>query len=76
MCPGEAYIPSRVKDVASTKDGIWRLARWARNRGATRSFTPPLRKTNGEMEHDYGAKAEMFKEAFFPLPPEVDLSDI
>jgi hypothetical protein len=28
------------------------------------------------LEHDHHAKADMFKAAFFPPPPEVDLSDV
>jgi hypothetical protein len=67
---------SRVEEASSTQEGLWRLARRPRKREIRHSFTPPLRRADGTLEHEHGAKAEMLREAFFPPPPEVDLSDI
>jgi hypothetical protein len=66
---------ARVREAASSQDEIWKLARWARNRRPKQPFTPPLSKPDDDKEHDHQAKAGMFRAAFFPPPPEVDLSD-
>ena len=66
---------TRVQEETATQGGLWKLARWARNRGPRQPFTPPLQ--NGEeLEFDHRAKAEIFRATFFPPPPEVDLADI
>jgi hypothetical protein len=67
---------SRVEEVAATPDGLWRLAKWVRERGTMQSFTSLLQKPDGTLEHSHKAKARMLKDAFFLLPSEVDLSDI
>ncbi|EDN08137.1 predicted protein [Histoplasma mississippiense (nom. inval.)] len=41
----------------------------------TQAFTPPLRRSDNDLEHDHQAKANLFKETFFPPQPDVDLSD-
>ena len=66
----------RVREATATQDGLWRIARWARKRGIRQSFTPPLTTPLGQLEHDHRAKAQLFKDAFFPPPPSVDLSDV
>ncbi len=71
----EAYR-TRVKEVTVTPNGLWKLTRRARKRGTQQYFTPPLRKPDGILEHDHRAKGQMFREAFLPPPPEVDLSDM
>ncbi|KAJ1706371.1 putative reverse transcriptase [Aspergillus flavus] len=56
--------------------GIWRVAKWARNRGArTASTIPTLIGPHGPADTTE-AKAETLREAFFPEPPPADLSDI
>jgi len=60
---------ARVREATTTPHGLWRLARWARKRHAGYSFTPPLEKADGTLEHDHEAKARMFRDAFFPPPP-------
>ena len=64
-----------VREAAATGEGLWKIAKWARRRGAKQNFTPPLTTPQGDLEHDHKAKAHLFKEAFFPPPPRVDLSD-
>jgi hypothetical protein len=61
--------------VEIPEDGLWKLAKWARKRGSRKFSTPPLQKPNSSMEHDHRAKAQIFKDTFFPPPPEADLTD-
>jgi hypothetical protein len=57
--------------------GMWRLAKWARNRkGSYEKGVTPALKTNGELAETVEAKAAAFQQAFFPQPPDADLSDI
>jgi hypothetical protein len=59
------------------ESNLWSLARWARNKGVTRnSCTPTIRTANWHMAQDTVGKAAAFQAAFFPKPPEADLSDI
>lgn len=55
---------------------VWRIARWSQNREPQSTLIPPLQHPDGQLETDAARKLELFKEAFFPPPPEVDLSDI
>ena len=56
--------------------GIWRVAKWARNRGARAANTiPTLIGPQGPADTTE-AKVEILREAFFPEPPPADLSDI
>ncbi|EIT74601.1 reverse transcriptase [Aspergillus oryzae 3.042] len=56
--------------------GIWRVAKWARDRGARAASTiPTLIGPHGPADTTE-AKAETLREAFFPEPPPADLSDI
>jgi hypothetical protein len=66
---------SRVREPTTTPQSLWRLTRWARKRNAGHPFTPPLERPDATLEHDHEVKARMFRDAFFPPPPEVDLSD-
>ncbi|EDN04466.1 predicted protein [Histoplasma mississippiense (nom. inval.)] len=66
---------ARVREVSDSPHGLWRLARWARRRGTRQAFTPPLRRSDNSLEHNHQAKANLFKETFFPPQPNVDLSD-
>ena len=61
--------------------GMWRLAKWARNRTGAyeRGLTPSLKiqdpQTPGKLAETVDQKAEAFRMAFFPQPPPADLSD-
>ncbi|GFF96865.1 pol-like protein [Aspergillus lentulus] len=66
----------RVKEATSSLDSLWRIARWARSREPRTILVPPLQRPDGGLETDATKKLEMFKEAFFLPPPEVDLTDI
>ncbi|KAJ5598905.1 reverse transcriptase [Penicillium lagena] len=58
--------------------GMWRLAKWARNRTGSydRGVTPTLKQTNGTIAETVEEKSAAFQQAFFPQLPDADLSDI
>ncbi|EDN02399.1 predicted protein [Histoplasma mississippiense (nom. inval.)] len=66
---------ARVREVSDSPHGLWKLARWARRRGTRQASTPPLRRSDNGLEHNHQAKANLFKETFYPTQPNVDLSD-
>lgn len=57
-------------------EGFWKLARWARRRGAVQpTYTPTLHI--GDQTYDTPErKAQVLGETLLPMPPEADLSDI
>lgn len=56
--------------------GLWRMSKWARNRGQEQSsIMPPLKTADGIAEST-SEKVQALRKAFFPTPPEADLSDI
>ncbi|OQD75645.1 hypothetical protein PENDEC_c006G04633 [Penicillium decumbens] len=57
--------------------GMWRLAKWARNRDGAyeRGITPSLKQLDGTVAETVDEKASAFQAAFFPQPPPADLSD-
>lgn len=65
----------RIKDATSSTEGLWKIARWARNREPRSTCIPPLQRPDGQMETDATKKLDLFRQAFFPPPPEVDLED-
>src|SRR5579862_9210126 len=67
---------AQIEKAASTTQGLWNLARWAKNRTSHQSFTLPIRKCDGTLEDDPSEKATIFRQTFFPQPPEADLSDL
>lgn len=69
------YHRRRVKDATSSTEGLWKIARWARNREPRSACVPPLQRPDGQMETNATKKLELFRQAFFPPPPEVDLED-
>lgn len=58
--------------------GLWRLAKWARNRHGSyeKGITPALKRPNGSLAESVDDKADTFRGAFFPQPPPPDLTDI
>lgn len=70
------HARARIKDATSSEEGLWKLARWARNREPRSSVIPPLQGPDGQIETEASKKLELFRQAFFPPPPRVDLDDI
>jgi ribonuclease HI len=66
-----------VKDAINQgPQGLWRMSKWARNRGQEQSsIMPPLKTADGIAEST-DEKVQALREAFFPTPPIADLSDI
>lgn len=65
----------RVSQVTDEKS-LWSLAKWARIRENPRAaFTPDLKDKQGILVSETLEKMEVLQEAFFPKPPEADLSD-
>jgi hypothetical protein len=59
--------------------GLWRVSKWARNRGQQQqgSVMPALKTGDGSNDAETNkAKANTLRSVFFPQPPEADLSDI
>jgi exonuclease III len=67
------------KRVQQTVDlgpqGMWRIAKWARNRGGQAGIIPTLRQ-EGRTAETAEQKVNLLRETFFPPPPPADLSDI
>jgi hypothetical protein len=70
------YHRKRVKEATGSLDSLWKITRWARSREPRTTLIPPLQRPDGGLETDATNKLEMFKQAFFPPPPDVDLTDI
>ena len=67
-----------ISAVTESPLGIWKLARWAKDRSQKPREIPkmpPLRH-GGQTAETFEEKAEMLKAKFFPPPPPADLSDI
>jgi ribonuclease HI len=68
----------RVEEAAESPEKIWRLAKWARTRGIEAPrITPAIRHPTTLHEiTEPEDKADLFRDTFFPTPPEADLRDI
>ncbi|KAB2110395.1 hypothetical protein AG0111_0g1384 [Alternaria gaisen] len=68
----------QVEQAAKSLEALWRLVKWAKTRGnEVPVVTPAIRHPETQEEIvDPEAKADVFREAFFPVPPEADLEDI
>lgn len=67
-----------METAAESPEGLWKIARWARIREAQSTGTTPAIQ-HPETQHETtepSDKAKMFKEVFFPAPPEANLEDI
>jgi len=63
--------------VAQGPQGLWKVSKWARNRGQQQGTTMPALKThNDAMAETNESKVNTLRSVFFPEPPEADLSDI
>lgn len=56
----------RVQEATESSQGLWKLAKWARNREQRQPFTPPLRYDNGPLKTEIKDKVELLKASFFP----------
>ncbi|KAJ6436234.1 reverse transcriptase [Purpureocillium lavendulum] len=68
----------KVEQAAESPELLWRIAKWARNRQCQTSAITPALKDPATLEtaSTPGEKAELFRKAFFPKPPEANLEDI
>ena len=68
----------RVEQAAKSPEALWRLANWARARSnRPPAVTPIIRNPETQQEVTNPAeKANIFRNTFFPTPPEADLGDI
>ncbi|QQK42176.1 reverse transcriptase [Penicillium digitatum] len=72
------YHRRKVQEVIEEgPGGMWRMSKWARNRqGAYDQGVTPSIKIPGGLAETVEEKAAAFQQAFFPVPPPADLSDI
>ena len=67
----------RVEEISSSKSGLWKLVKWAKNRHIVApTCTPTLQKPDGGFAHQAQEKAETLRQTFFPSPRRADLLDI
>ena len=68
----------RIEQASQTPEVLWRLANWARTRGDKPPVvTPAIKHPDTQQEiTDPAKKADLFRDTFFPTPPEADLRDV
>lgn len=68
----------QIEKAMESTEAMWKLAKWARNRGdVTMTTTPALKDpSTGRECTDAAEKAQLLKATFFPTPPKPDLQDI
>jgi ribonuclease HI len=67
----------RVEEASSSKSGLWKLVKWAKNRHVVSpTCTPTLVGPGGRIARQAKEKAETLRQSFFPPPLRADLSDI
>ncbi|EKG09366.1 Reverse transcriptase, partial [Macrophomina phaseolina MS6] len=68
---------TKIESAATKDNGIWRVAKWAQNRETNQSsHMPALRRPDSNYAEQPKEKLDTLREAFFPEPPQADLSDI
>lgn len=67
-----------VERASESPEALWRMAKWARNRTTQApEVTPTLEHPDtSQMVSDPAEKAEVFRKAFFPSPPEAEIGGI
>jgi ribonuclease HI/exonuclease III len=68
----------QVETAAESPEGLWKIAKWARTRETQSARTTPAiehPETQREITEPRD-KAELFKDVFFPAPPEANLDDV
>jgi len=68
----------KVERASESPEALWKMAKWARNRTIQApEITPILEHPDtSQMVSEPAEKAEIFKRAFFPSPPEAEIGDI
>ena len=66
----------RVETASESIEGLWKVAKWAKNSSPRSSYVPPLRNQDGNLEDGIEGKVDVLKGTFFPEPPEADLTDL
>ncbi|KAJ3453598.1 hypothetical protein MRS44_017845 [Fusarium solani] len=68
----------KVERASESPEALWKMAKWARNRTIQApEITPILEHPDtSQMVSEPAEKAEIFKRAFFPSPPEAEIRDI
>ncbi|OAQ57920.1 reverse transcriptase [Pochonia chlamydosporia 170] len=67
----------RIEEASLSKNGLWKLVKWAKNRHETLpACTPALVKPDGKLVYRPEEKAELLRQSFFPPPRQANLSDI
>ena len=66
----------RVEQAAGDSAGLWKLAKWAKNRSSIETVTPAIRDKEGQLKHEPSDKVKLLKQTFFLKPPEADLSNM
>ena len=67
----------RIETAAQSPGSLWKISKWASNRENRAPSTTPAFKCprTGHEVREVEAKAELFREAFFPPPALADLTD-
>jgi ribonuclease HI len=73
---GSAEFHRMIEETAATEAGLWKLAKWSRNRATIPGRIPPLKTAEGTTVTTTDDKARAFKEIFYPPVRQADLSDI
>lgn len=67
----------KVEQASQDPKGLWKLNKWTKTRGNPLSaITPTLVKPDTTAVEEPSDKANLFKEVFFPKPPDADLQDM
>jgi hypothetical protein len=71
------YFCHKIKEASDTSNGIWALAKWVVKKSTQPRQLPqfPTLKEGGVEITTQKGKTEALRKAFFPDPPEADLSD-
>jgi hypothetical protein len=72
-----AEFRESMRIASESQDGIWRIAKWAKQRALgihSQVSFPSLRGDSG-LVHSPKQKAELLRKHLFPPPPQADLSD-
>ena len=72
------YFRQEIAKAAEDQRGIWKLARWAKDKSHLPRELPqfPPLKNQGGTATTYQDNIDVLKNHFFPPPPEADLSNI
>ncbi|KAL5371116.1 hypothetical protein PMIN02_013118 [Paraphaeosphaeria minitans] len=68
----------QVETAAESPEGLWKIAKWARTREAQSArVIPAIQHPGTQCEiTEPSEKAELFRDIFFPAPPEANLEDV